>query len=154
VLRSRGYDVDLAITGTGPLEDTLKRLAADEGIGDHVHFVGLLDEDKLYRLVSELDAYVMPSRWEGYCVGVAEAMTLGIPCILSDIPVFHEVYGDCALYHSVGDFEGLASTIERLLSEDTDLNERLSVRGRELVQEEYQIEAVAAQYESLYKRLV
>ncbi|MGB9931129.1 glycosyltransferase family 4 protein [Haloarcula amylolytica] len=152
-LHSQGYNIDLVITGTGPLEDSLKRLAKNEGIENHVHFLGLIEQNRLYRLLSDVDIYVMPSRWEGYCVGVAEAMALGTPCVLSDIDVFKEVYGDCALYHSVDDFNGLAATIELLLSDET-LQNKLSACGSNLIQSRYQIEDVAARYESLYRHLV
>ncbi|EMA31512.1 glycosyltransferase [Haloarcula japonica DSM 6131] len=148
-LLDKEYKVNLLITGTGPLQDSLKRLVVNEGIENNVHFLGLIDQNKLYRLLAELDVYSMPSRWEGYCVGVAEAMALGTPCVLSDIKTFKEVYDNCALYHSVDNPCELASTIEQLLS-DKNLRENLSMRASELIRSQYNLNDVATQYESLY----
>jgi glycosyltransferase involved in cell wall biosynthesis len=149
-LIDEGNRINLVITGKGPLSKKLERLVLDQGVEDYVHFVGLIEREKLYKLLGELNLYSMPSHWEGFCVGVAQAMSVGTPCILSDIDVFREVYKNCALYHQKDDFQELASEIEFALS-DENLLDHLSRCGKKLVTSRYSMSKMASQYRSLYK---
>ena len=69
--------------GDGPLKEYLENLKKECGVSDRVHLLGKR------RDVSELlkcaDVYVHPSYREGLPVAVMEAMTSGLPCIVSDI---------------------------------------------------------------------
>ena len=46
-------------------------------------------------LMSQFDVFVMPSRYEGYGLALAEAMTLGLPVVSADIDSLPEL---CAMY--------------------------------------------------------
>ena len=56
-------------------------------------------------------------------------MACGAPIIASDIPVFHEVAADAALFFDPHDDEELASVMCKLLDEAS-LRERLRAAGR------------------------
>ena len=43
------------------------------------------------------DAFVLPTHQEGFCIVVLEAMDAGIPCVVSDIPVFRWLLGDAGV---------------------------------------------------------
>lgn len=148
-----GENVELVIAGDGDLREVVATLARSLGIEDSVHFAGLLDRVEVYRLMEEIDVFCMPSRWEGYCVAVAEAMALGAPCVLSDIDVFREIYDDAGLYHPVDDPNELAATLQQVITDD-ELRETLADSGRELVESEYRMEQIASQYETLYERVL
>ncbi len=49
-----------------------------------------LDDDALIDLYAAVDVYVNLSRWEGYNLGIAQALALGLPVIASDIPAHRE----------------------------------------------------------------
>lgn len=76
-------NVHYVIVGDGPLKEYLENLKKECGVSDRVHLLGKR------RDVSELlkcaDVYVHPSYREGLPVAVMEAMTSGLPCIVSDI---------------------------------------------------------------------
>ena len=109
-----GHSVDLVIAGGGTLRGALERLAQRRGVGDSVHFTGQLSRTAVYKLFWAVDAVAMPSLDETFCVAVAEAMAAETPCILSEIPVFRELYGDAACYHPTEDPAALADCIRRL----------------------------------------
>ena len=46
-------------------------------------------------LMSQFDVFVMPSRYEGYGLALAEAMTLGLPVVSADVDSLPEL---CAMY--------------------------------------------------------
>lgn len=147
--RDRGEELELAIAGDGELREYLRGVAADSGVADSVHFLGLLDRTEVYQLFAEADVYAMPSRWEGYCVAVVEAMAQGTPTVLSSLDVFQEVYGDAALYHDVDDVGALAEVLASF-SSDPELRAEYSDRATELA-ERYSMQNIATQYYDLYR---
>lgn len=83
---------------------TPARLVFHDGVTD-AEYAGLLDR---------ATALVSASRDEGFGIPVVEAMTRGVPVVLSDIPIFREVGGDAALYAGVDDPAAFASAVRRL----------------------------------------
>jgi len=51
--------------------------------------------DNLAKMHESFDILLSPSRFETFGLVVVEAMSAGIPCVLSDIPVYQELYSDC-----------------------------------------------------------
>ena len=49
-------------------------------------------------LYSQAEVFVLPSHYEGFGMPILEAMSYKVPVCLSNIPVFHEVAGDAAIY--------------------------------------------------------
>jgi glycosyltransferase involved in cell wall biosynthesis len=60
---------------------------------------------------------VLPSRMEGFGLPVLEAMALGVPVLVSDRGALPEVAGDAGLVSSPDDVDGLAASMERVLTE-------------------------------------
>jgi len=73
--------------------------------------------------------FIFPSLSEGFGIPLLEALACGAFIIASDIPVFHEVAGDAALFFDPHDDEELTSVMCRLLN-DEGLCERLRAAGR------------------------
>ena len=51
--------------------------------------------DNLKNMHSTFDVLLSASRSETFGLVVVEALSAGIPCVLSDIPVYRELYADC-----------------------------------------------------------
>jgi phosphatidylinositol alpha-1,6-mannosyltransferase len=96
--RAKGFDEVLAIlprllkqvpglvyliAGSGPDADRLAQVAKALGVDDHVRFTGFVPEDRKADYFRLADAYVMPSRGEGFGFVILEAMACGIPAIAS-----------------------------------------------------------------------
>src|SRR5207302_1450031 len=68
-------NVILFLAGTGALRDDLEAETVRLGIADRVRFLGLRrDRETLY---AAMDAFVLPSRWEGLSLALVEAMGAG-----------------------------------------------------------------------------
>ena len=65
-------------------------------------------------LLETATALVTTSLDEGFGLPLVEAMSLGTPVVVSDIPIFREIGGDAALYAPATDPSAVASAIRRL----------------------------------------
>ena len=71
--------------------------------------------DEAYaRLLADDAIMVSASKSEGYGLPLAEALKLGVPCVVSDIPPFHEVAGDGALFVEPMNAKAFAAAIASL----------------------------------------
>jgi glycosyltransferase involved in cell wall biosynthesis len=59
-----------------------------------VTFTGFVSDEKLMEYISSAALLVQPSLYEGFGLPPLEAMVLGTRALVSDIPVFKEIYGD------------------------------------------------------------
>lgn len=75
----------LTIAGTGTLEAYLKTLAAQLGIAGNVCFTGMMPNAELVKLDSHQRLLLMASDFEGFPTAIAEAMTLGVPVVTTDV---------------------------------------------------------------------
>jgi glycosyltransferase involved in cell wall biosynthesis len=103
----------------------LEALAPAESLVIHD---GTSEED--YRaLLRTATALVTTSLDEGFGLPLVEAMALGTPVVVSDIPIFREIGGDAALYVPATDASAVASAI-RVLEDPGEWAAR-SARSRE-----------------------
>jgi len=65
------------------------------------------------------DLFVSTSLSEGFGLPILEAMSSGLPTLLSDIPVSREIAGDSSLYFSPKSAEDLARNIMNLVHNPT-----------------------------------
>jgi len=78
--------------------ERLKNLAKQKNLGDRLIFKKGVSDRELADLYQHAVALLQPSIFEGFGLPILEALLLGCPVICSDIPVFHEVAGPCAVY--------------------------------------------------------
>ena len=60
-----------------------RRLAAEAGCAEHVHFCGWVDEADKPAIYALATAFVFPSEYEGFGMMVLEAMQAGAPVVTS-----------------------------------------------------------------------
>lgn len=88
----------------------------DAGLWEHF----TTPDDKLLGdLYLKATVHVVPSFMEGFGMTILESMSYGTPTVLADIPVFHEVAGDNALYFQANSEESLLATLEQMLNSST-----------------------------------
>jgi alpha-1,3-rhamnosyl/mannosyltransferase len=79
--------------------------------------LGRVSDADLAWLYAHATVMLFPSTYEGFGIPLLEAMTAGVPAIVSDIPVFHEVAGDAACYVDPHDPKAWAGALTRLLAD-------------------------------------
>lgn len=71
------------IAGKGRLREKLERQARKLGVNSHLHLLGFCSD--MSKLLMAADLFLLPSKREGICKSLMEAMAAGLPCIASDI---------------------------------------------------------------------
>lgn len=120
-LKSRQPEVHLVVIGNNQdvykaeAETCLER-AHDLGISDRVHLLGQIDDNRLRAWYEEADLFVMPSRHEGFCIPVLEAMAAGIPVIAAHAAALPETVGSAGLLFTPDNVSELAERMESVLA--------------------------------------
>lgn len=81
----------------------------------NVNYVGFISDEQRSALYQSASAFTSASFYEGFGMPVLEAMSYDLPCAVSDIPVYHEVAGNAALYYNQEDPQAIADTLGKLL---------------------------------------
>ena len=87
--------------------------------------LGFVDDDRLAALYRGAEAFVYPSRFEGFGMPIVEAMACGTPVVASSHPSMDEACGKAAVRVDPNDPEAIAEGIRRALAE----REALAARG-------------------------
>ena len=104
------YDLHLLSRVSETERVRLARLAPQARLVFHD---GVTDEE-YHLLVRSATALVTASLDEGFGIPLVEAMSLGIPVVVSDIPIFREIGGDAALYFDPRKADAIAAAVRRL----------------------------------------
>ncbi|MCP4991076.1 MAG: glycosyltransferase family 4 protein [Colwellia sp.] len=135
-------DVPVYIVGSGPLEESLKQKATDEGL-DNVKFCGFKAGAELKKLLMEATAVVVPSEWYENCpMTILEAFAAGKPVIGSNIGGIPELIeeGVDGFTFPPGDQAALAEKIT-LIWEDRSKAREMGMQGRQKIEEKFNAEA-------------
>jgi glycosyltransferase-like protein len=128
--------------------------AAELGVpvGEAVVVLGTVPEEELPRWYHTADAFVFPSRKEGWGLALLEALAAGLATVATDIPVFREFLGEQdALLVPAGDAGALGDVMVRVAS-DPELRSRLRRRGPR-VAGRFTWRRCAEQHAAIYRRL-
>jgi phosphatidylinositol alpha-1,6-mannosyltransferase len=69
------------IAGDGDDRNRLETLAAQEGVGENVRFLGQVPQEDLNALYNAADLFALPSTGEGFGIVFLEAMAAGTPAV-------------------------------------------------------------------------
>ena len=79
--------------------------------------LGYVSEEELKGTYAAAEWLALPSLYEGFGLPAVEAMAVGVPLLLSDIPILREVGGDAALYAPPKDVDAWTDLLRRIHGE-------------------------------------
>jgi glycosyltransferase involved in cell wall biosynthesis len=83
-LVSEHKHLTFTIVGDGEWRGYLQNQTYSMGLDKHVHFSGVLRADQIPARIQQADVLVLPSRWDGWGLVVNEALSVGVPVIVSN----------------------------------------------------------------------
>ena len=118
-IAQRAPDLDLVMAGPDQVgwKSTLEKQAAQLGIGERIHWPGLLQNDAKWGAFRAADAFILPSHQENFGIAVAEALACGRPALISDkVNIWQDVVADGAGIAEADTAEGAYRLMERWLA--------------------------------------
>lgn len=159
-LRRRGVPATALIVGDGARRPVLERRAAELDAGDAVVFTGKVPHERVLDYYALHDVFVVPRVDERAARLVTplkpfEAMAMGLPLLVSDLPALREITGGGSRGASfqTGDSGSLADEVHAL-HQDPERRRRLGAAGREWVVAERQWSANGDRYRRIYDNLL
>jgi len=126
--------VRATIVGDGPERESLRRQAAELGLGaDEIEFTGAVsDMAGVYR---QADILALTSDWEGTPNVVLEAMAAGLPVVATRVGGVEEIVssGETGYLAQAGDDAAMTDSLLRLINDDR-LRTEMGARARQYVQ--------------------
>lgn len=150
LVRANDPTVRFLVAGDGPLRVELEAQAAALGLGDGVRFLGYRRD--VPGLIAALDAYALPSLWEGLPLALLEALASGKPILATAVGGNPEVVEDGVngLLLPPRDPEAIARAVLRLRG-DPALRARMRQANLDRFARQFSAEAMAAAHLALYR---
>lgn len=143
------------IVGDGTDRTRLEAIAANLDVGSVTRFTGMVEEDRMRRLLRASDVYVSTSKMDaGLAASTAEAMAVGLPVVQTHNSdnAYWTPNGEGGLLVANGDPVALSAAVIRLLG-DVEERCRMGERNRQMVIKEYNMDTEMSRIENEYKRL-
>ena len=112
--------------------DEVKAYIEAHGLGDRIHIIHNLKFGDLPVMYHMAEAFVYPSRFEGFGIPIVEALSAGVPVIAATGSCLEEAGGPCSLYVDPDDVAGMTAAMKRVLS-DADLRREMIEAGKAYV---------------------
>ncbi|MBB4187390.1 glycosyltransferase [Sinorhizobium terangae] len=139
----------LWLLGDGEERDNLQKLATDLGVAARVRFAGWQKDTRPF--LAAADIFVMASSHEPLGNVILEAWAQGTPVVSSrsEGPQWFMRDGENGLMVDIGDEDGFAHAVERIVSDDA-LRASLAERGHQTLMSQFSKEAITDAYLKLF----
>ncbi len=143
----------LVLIGDGPERVDTERLSRELGVSEYVSFLG--KQNGLAEILSAADLFLLPSQSESFGLSALEAMSCSVPVVASNVGGIPELvtHGENGYVAELGDVSRMARYAVELLG-----NEKrwkvFSDKARQSAVDNFDVNNVVPQYESLYAELV
>lgn len=146
---SKNLDCFLVLVGDGPLRKSLENYVRHQKING-VKFTGNINRENLPEFYNSADYYVMASKYEGLPVTLLEAMSCGLPSILSDIPSLQIAKeADCGFFVDF-DKKNCSGSLYTYVEGS---NQEHSIKARSYALENLDISKIAEDYHNVFKQI-
>jgi glycosyltransferase involved in cell wall biosynthesis len=109
--------------------DEIKYAIEEFDLESDVLMPGWAAEEDLPCIFSAAEAFIFPSKHEGFGLPVIQAMACDTPVIASDISVLKEIAGDAVEYFKQNNKDSLAQAMVKIINSSA-LREELKIKGR------------------------
>ncbi len=148
LLHTENPAVRLLLIGSGPQEQELRDKSQALGISQFVHFATNQRAHPYYPL---MDLFVLSSQKEGISIALLEAMSLGIPPLVTYHSSNHPVviHGENGFVAKTGNATDFAKTIRPLIANAL-LRKQVATTAQTTVKTIFTISAMVAEYEKIF----
>lgn len=144
----------------GPLDDAacakqLREIQAELPPACRVHWAGMLVGEAKWNALREAEAFVLPSHQENFGLAVVEAMSVGLPVLISDqINIHSEISASGAGIVEPDTLEGTERLLRRWMKLPDAGRRAMRAAAERAFNERYEIRRVAASVAAMLSELV
>ena len=118
----------------------------------NIELLGPKSQNELRTLFAHASIYAATSRYEPFGLAPLEAAFSRCALVMNDNPVFHELWGDTAVYFENNDAADLARVVAELQA-DPELRNEYAERSYQRACERFSAERMVEQYEGAYNEI-
>lgn len=155
LLKSREVRFKLRMMGDNDIEGgTIQQAIRNYGLESNIEVLPRQSRESVRQALQTATLLVLPSYKEGTPRVVKEAMSCACPVIVSDLPGIRALNaaGDALTFVNPGDAYSLANAMEILLA-DEQMQQCRGSLGRQIVEAQFSVQAVAKQTYQLYESI-
>lgn len=146
-------DFQLVIAGDADHETEYSRMLRNMSAqNNRIILTGYIVGDDLNQLFTHTGLFILASYHEGLPIALLEAMSYGLPVLVSDIPANVEVDLPPHRYFRKGDISDLRSKLEKMIGQDITEREKQDFRAQ--IVENYNWSKIAEQTITVYKKAI
>ena len=120
------------INGDNKVLLKIEKYIAENNLFNSILMPGYIDKKKALYFYNNSLMYVFPSIDEGFGIPLIEALSLRVPVICSDIPIFREIAANSVLYFETQNEINLLEKMKELIQSE-ELSKKLVLKGLERV---------------------
>jgi len=139
--------------GITPDNQKLYRLVKQSGIEDKIHLLG--QREDISNLTATIDIASSSSSYgEAFPIVVGEAMSCGVPCVVTDVGDSALIVGDSGIVVPPQNPRALAEAWRKLIVMGHKGRRQLGRTARKRIEQKFSLNEIVNKYESLYKELI
>jgi glycosyltransferase involved in cell wall biosynthesis len=151
-----GSPIELWIAGAGEPAFTqgLMDIAHESGVASRVRWLGHIAGEEKSRLLAQAEGLILASKSESFGMCVAEALSHGVPCIVTRTAPWSGLESEGCGYWVENSEEALTEGIRRLLTLSAEERRTMGRKGREWMERDFSWDGVARRMLALYESLL
>ena len=124
----------------------------EAGIRSRCHLLGLRND--IPKLTAAFDIASLSSFGEAFPNIVSEAMSCGVPCVVTDVGDAAQIVGETGLVVPPKNPVALAEAWRKMLDFGRESRNRLGMAARQRIMEQFNLSQIVDRYQSLFEELV
>ncbi|MYN11827.1 glycosyltransferase [Pusillimonas sp. TS35] len=146
----RNERLRFVLIGRDLTSDNQEIMTLIQASGFPERFLTLGERADVPACMSALDVFCLHSRTEGFPNVLGEAMSVGLPCVTTDVGDARVLVGDTGKVVAPGDTEALAQAIDALAAHDLEQLQALGQAARRRIEHNFTLAHAVGKFEALY----
>lgn len=140
-LSKHDIDLKIKICGGGDRIEYINNYIQEKELNEYVVFYGLIPHEQMPEFINSCDIICIPSKEESFGVSAIEAMSCGVPCVVSDAPGLEEVVDNGVTGYVISN-ENISDYVNLMMRLSLNAKERATMgqAGRKKVEKYYNFE--------------
>jgi len=155
IVKKTEPQIKLLIVGGGPEEEVIKNLIFENKLESNVEFLGYVTTEEKFRLLSQSNALLFPSLCEGFGLVILEAFSKSKPVVVSNVRPMSDIISNNETGYVLDphDEKEWANKILELVK-NPEISEKMGIKGKEVLEKEYNIKKMYEKIIQMYENYV